>query len=537
MTRTKILIGLVLFLILASATLAGVPSLINYQGRLTASGGTPVADGSYSVTFKIYTDSVSGTVLWTETKTVTTSGGLFSMMLGSVTPVPDSAFRSATSYLGIKIGADPEISPRTRLASVPYSSRVGTVDNASGGTISGDLTVTGDLQIGSHTVVIRDNPDQILSSNGNLAIGKAVGGTGAWTFDPDINVGIGTTNPLAGLHVACNSNLKYALKIDNSASQASGAEITGGANSATPLLNVHSAYGGSNFDRQGLWVQSNGKVGIGTIAPTEKLHVDSGDVLVEGVGSFDAGGDEARVFLGDNSHYIKSIQGSGVRIGTFGVGDAVTILQSSGHVGVGTTNPTNPFSWQKILQVYAPDHAAISVKNNNKQYDIGVLSGGGLAFVDAPTVGTIMKFDSYGNVGIGSISPTEKLDVDGTARLRNMGGSTGTDVVVDANGKLWKKTSSIRYKENIGDLNSDPHQLLRLRPVKFDWKTTGEEDIGLIAEEVQKVVPALVICDQEGKPDAVKYDKITIYLLEVVKAQQEQIEALTARLAKLEVKR
>jgi hypothetical protein len=295
--------------------LAGVPH-DQLSGRLTTSGGTPVADGSYSVTFRIYTDSVSGPVLWTETETVTTSSGLFSMMLGSVTPVPDSAFRSATTYLGTKIGADPEISPRTRLASVPYSNRVGTVDGASGGMIEGDLIVTDKVSASAY------------SSNSPLIFQAPSGVERARIDDITGNVGIGTTNPQAELHVACNSNLKYALKIDNSASQASGAEITGGANSATPLLNVHSAYGGSNFDRQGLWVQSDGKVGVGTIVPTEKLHVDSGNVLVEGIGSFDAVGDEARVFLGDNSHYIRSIQGSGVRIGTFGVGDAVTILQS-----------------------------------------------------------------------------------------------------------------------------------------------------------------------------------------------------------------
>jgi hypothetical protein len=83
-----------------------------------------------------------------------------------------------------------------------------------------------------------------------------------------------------------------------------------------------------------------------------------------------------------------------------------------------------------------------------------------------------------------------------------------------------------------------------LNPVRFDWKTTGEADIGLIAEEVEKIVPDLVIYDKEGKPDAVKYDKMTVYLLEVVKvqqkkmnAQQEQIEVLKAKLEKLESER
>jgi hypothetical protein len=144
-------------------------------------------------------------------------------------------------------------------------------------------------------------------------------------------------------------------------------------------------------------------------------------------------------------------------------------------------------------------------------------------------------------VGVQVTAPTEALDVNGTARLRSMGSSTGTDVVVDANGKLWKKSSSLRYKQNVRKLESTPEQLLQLQPMRFQWKSTGEEDIGLIAEEVEKTIPDLVIHDNQGRPDAVKYDKITVYLLELVKSQQDQvdvqqkqIEALKAKLEKLE---
>jgi|GEM_PF-867671 len=84
-------------------------------------------------------------------------------------------------------------------------------------------------------------------------------------------VGIGTTAPTAGLDVKHSSNSEYALKVFNSGGQALGVEIKGGANSATPLLNVHSDYSGG--DRQGLWVQSNGNVGIGTTSPSTALEV------------------------------------------------------------------------------------------------------------------------------------------------------------------------------------------------------------------------------------------------------------------------
>ena len=88
--------------------------------------------------------------------------------------------------------------------------------------------------------------------------------------------------------------------------------------------------------------------------------------------------------------------------------------------------------------------------------------------------------------------------------------------------------SSRRYKVNVTDLEIDPDDVLKLRPVRFQWKTTGDEDIGLIAEDLAERLPDLVICDKAQQPDGVKYDRVALYLLTVVKAQQQRISALEA---------
>jgi len=112
---------------------------------------------------------------------------------------------------------------------------------------------------------------------------------------------------------------------------------------------------------------------------------------------------------------------------------------------------------------------------------------------------------------------------------------TGVDpVYVDENGVLQRGApSSRRYKKNIRELHIDPEKVLKLQMVRFEWKTTGEEDVGLIAEDVEKAVPDLVIYNSDDKPEAVKYDKVAIYLLEVVKAQQERISALEKQIGEL----
>ena len=100
---------------------AEVPNLMNYQGFLTDSVGDTVPDGNYSVTFRIYDDSIVGISLWEEGRLITVQGGLFSVLLGSITPIPDSVFDEPNRWLGIQIGLDSEITPRARFVTAPFS--------------------------------------------------------------------------------------------------------------------------------------------------------------------------------------------------------------------------------------------------------------------------------------------------------------------------------------------------------------------------------------------------------------------------------
>ncbi len=111
----------VILVLLASAILADVPRLINYQGRLITSAGEPIADGNHSVTFSLYSQATGGAALWTENQTISTSSGLFAVLLGSNAPLTPALFSDSNRYLGIKIGADPELTPRARLVTVPYA--------------------------------------------------------------------------------------------------------------------------------------------------------------------------------------------------------------------------------------------------------------------------------------------------------------------------------------------------------------------------------------------------------------------------------
>jgi len=100
---------------------AAVTPLISYQGRLlNPTTGAP-QNGTFTFVLRIYDAAEGGTALWTETKDITVSGGLFTTLLGDVTALPTSIFDGQNLWLGVKVGTDAEATPRQRIAAVAYA--------------------------------------------------------------------------------------------------------------------------------------------------------------------------------------------------------------------------------------------------------------------------------------------------------------------------------------------------------------------------------------------------------------------------------
>ena len=125
--------GLVLLCLAMISTAIGadVPGLINVQGKLTDDDGQPLDNGSYSVVFSIYDVPSGGSALWQETRSVDVTDGLFSILLGESVTIPPSLFDDNALWLGMKVEADPEMTPRQRLTTSPYAFR--TPEGAAGG--------------------------------------------------------------------------------------------------------------------------------------------------------------------------------------------------------------------------------------------------------------------------------------------------------------------------------------------------------------------------------------------------------------------
>jgi len=99
-----------------------VPPLVNYQGKVYQPSGAAVPDGAYRVAFSVYDVPTGGTAIWTETyDALLVKGSAFHVLLGSINPIGASIFSTADRYLGVKLGTDPELTPRQKIASVPYA--------------------------------------------------------------------------------------------------------------------------------------------------------------------------------------------------------------------------------------------------------------------------------------------------------------------------------------------------------------------------------------------------------------------------------
>lgn len=317
---------------------ADAPALVSYQGKLSDSSGQPVANASYSLTFALYNQASGGALLWTETHpSVPVTAGVFQVLLGSVTPLLDSAFEGST-WLEVRLGGN-ALLPRSRIVSAGYAMRARLADSVADNSITST---------------------KLASDAASLAkvSGGAMASSGGW-------VGIGTQAPDAPLAISASQAFSRLTTTSNPW----GAVLELRNNTASPLyigaINFLDSqyylgqigYLGSNdltFTVGGverMRIAPTGYVGVGTTQPQEALDVN-GMVRTSLVGTTDASAlelfaDGERVWLaqpmpsgsvnivaGANSNAVTS----GSYAGTVSGGAMNLVTDNYGVVGGGTSN-------------------------------------------------------------------------------------------------------------------------------------------------------------------------------------------------------
>jgi hypothetical protein len=143
-----------------------------------------------------------------------------------------------------------------------------------------------------------------------------------------------------------------------------------------------------------------------------------------------------------------------------------------------------------------------------------------------------------GNVGVAAESGAIRIGTAGTQTKAFMAGIyatsvTGSTVMINSSGQLGVVVSSERFKTDITTMGSETDKLQALRPVTFHLKTDpqGAVQYGLIAEEVAKIYPELVIRNETGRIDGVRYDELAPLLLNEMQRQQKVAAAQAQTIA------
>jgi hypothetical protein len=172
---------------------------------------------------------------------------------------------------------------------------------------------------------------------------------------------------------------------------------------------------------------------------------------------------------------------------------------------------------------YAIEGDFEGVQNPKVYYKSGKIPNVDYETTLTPTTTVEQTFVNYsqnfaGKVGIGTSSPQYKLDVKGQVRADNV-----------------TVKSDQRHKQNIHSLKNALTKLQRLRGVSFKWKDNAQNadtQIGLIAQEVEKVLPELVSTDSDGYK-SIAYGKLTAVLVEAIKELQQQNETMAKKIEAL----
>lgn len=395
------------------------------------------------------------------------------------------------------------------------------------------------------------------------------------TITPTGNVGIGVTSPTAAKFQLSGSNslpLAYLYNNSGSAGNVPGVYIEAGTNASDYALSVNSSLGASR-----LYVRGDGNVGIGTSSPTT-YSLAGKHMEVFGGGDYS--------FIHNNTNTVKSfyaINEAGLTAALytfsnhpllFGTNNTERMrITSSGNVGIGTSSPSyklsivgpngqNSISWTDNVNntgyLGIRGTAAAIAADNNLVFETAgvekmrVTTNGNVLVNRSADVPSIYKFvtkvGTDRNIAFGiqggdcSIESFNDAVNTGTP-LRiyayplyfptTAGDTTGSgaNMVIDGtSGRIYRSTSSLKYKKNVENYTKGLADVMQMRPVTYKTKTEGDNNkifAGFIAEEIHDLgLNEFVQYAEDGSPDALAYGNMVSLLVKAVQELKAEIDEL-----------
>jgi hypothetical protein len=393
--------------------------------------------------------------------------------------------------------------------------------------------------ITENRVYIGGNPYELnaatsISFNTHTSSTSTQGGTERMRIDSAGNVGIGTTAPSAKLEISSSATIPALILTSDGGNEQF--KIRRHSNNNEQLIiGFHSSdYAQIQAVEQNVGYRplslnpNGGNVGIGTTAPVLKLHLIGTNSLPATSGTTQNGG--IRIENGVNNGVLdigaSNATGAPGWIQSTDKSDLsqtynLLLNPNGGNVGIGTTTPAGK------LQIYG-SQPYIYITNTAE-------NGAGIVFNDAQAAtgqAASIQFNS-GNETLGFFvndASTERV------RIQTNGDTHFSGDVVAYSTSI----SDERLKDNIETIPNALDKVNLLRGVSYVWNKgsrKGQKDLGLIAQEVEKVLPEIVrekemsLIDDSGIAyKTIDYEKMVGVLIEAIKEQQQQIDELKKRL-------
>ena len=288
-----------------------------------------------------------------------------------------------------------------------------------------------------------------------------------------------------------------------------------------------------------LRVSNVGNVGVGTATPVLDVHANTSDTPAIRLEQNNSGGFTAQTWdIGANeaNFFVRDVT-SGSRLPFRirpGAPTSSVDIAASGFVGIGTGSPSLVGgSSSQIIEISGTNNPGLAIRNTTgtRQYFMYVGSTGNNLFniFDATAGADRVTLNTSGQVGIGTNAPTDLLSVNGSASKPG-GGS-------------WSNFSDERLKTIKGRFNTGLNALMRLQPIRYEYKPNNAlglksngEHVGFGAQAVKEIIPEAVSSTDNGYL-MVNNDPIIWTMLNAIKEQQKQIEQLKTEVRRLRASR
>ncbi|MBK7842832.1 MAG: tail fiber domain-containing protein [Bdellovibrionales bacterium] len=357
----------------------------------------------------------------------------------------------------------------------------------------------GAVSLGStnaNSVSLLTNNTTRMTVNSSGLVGIGTGGPSTIHHLLQVGSGDGSTN-LTEVKTLFTNTGPSGIGIRNSSASVESFQIVNGSEGEIGMLTNHPLKISTNNAGR-MTILNTGEIGIGTSTPSTALHI-VGTVTVA-----ESGTNSVSIGNGNSTSATGAIAiGRGNSAGNNTNSTAVGHSNNSslGGVSFGRGNTTS-----HSTAIAFGDGNTVS-GSGAAAFGIGVSNSTANSLMIGPSDAAKMTILSSGNVGIGTTTPSELLEVIGNVKATS-----------------FISTSDVRLKTNIQPIEGLP-AVLRLQGLKYTWKSTGQSDAGVLAQEVEKIFPDAVRTDPVTGYKGVKYLYLIAPLIESAKELYEMCKA------------